>query len=139
LDPLEVEALAAVLASEVGGYTLPERRAVAWVARNKAHRNRVTIQTMVHPPGPQRAPLRWGPNPWQQHRPFAADKRPTNADRDLAREVLSAPQSIDPTRGAAFFLEPALMDQRSLQRTRQDWARTEHHIMTTGRIELWGR
>jgi hypothetical protein len=99
----EVEALARVITSEAGSsrYTDEERRRIAWVVRNRAHRRGTTIAHLVCSPcGPQ-----------GKARPFASSQAATPASRQLAHEVLAAPANADPTAGSLAFFEPRVQDQ----------------------------
>lgn len=141
------EALARVIASEVDGhaldghpYTLAEKVAVAWAVRNRAHARHVTIAHLVCRPtcGPQLG------------RPFSSARPATNESRSIARVVLDAQQSADPTRGAHTFMEPDLVNRLYLDGARgystdadgvrARW-RADHlrQYGTVGHIELWGR
>lgn len=142
--PLEVESLARVLASEVGAYKYhdEERRAVAWVARNRAARQlpKRTIRDLVGAPH------------WHRQgsgHAFDTHQAATEADRALAEEVLAASPSEDPTHGASFFFEPSqqtLLHQADPARyktpdeVREEWRSDgEHPAGVVGRIELWAR
>ncbi len=97
----EVEALARVIRSEVGGGPPEHRLAVAWVTRNLARERRQTIIEMVCSPcGPQ-----------DGSRPESSRQRATDDDRALAREVLAAACELDPTGGATHFINPVLQDR----------------------------
>lgn len=140
-------ALARVIASEVGGhaldgnaYTLAEKVAVAWAVRNRAHARRVSIAHLVCSPtcGPQ------------FHRTFSSARPATAESRSIARVVLDAQQSADPTHGAHAFMEPDQVDRLYLDGARgygtdangirARW-RADHlrQYGTVGHIELWGR
>lgn len=100
--PDEAEALARVITSEAGSprYSDEERRRIAWTVRNRARRRGVTIARLVCSPcGPQ-----------GKARPFASSQGATLASLKLAREVLAAPASADPTGGALAFFEPRVQD-----------------------------
>jgi hypothetical protein len=141
------EALARVIASEVGGralggqpYTLAEKVAVAWAVRNRARARRVSIAHLVCSPtcGPQRG------------RTFSSARPATDETRDIARVVLEAQQLTDPTGGAYSFMEPDQIDRLYLDGApgythdadgvRAQW-RADHQRRygTVGHIELWGR
>jgi hypothetical protein len=97
----ETEALARVITSEAARYSLAERTAIAWTARNRARKRGITLVRLVCSPcGPQ------GPG-----RPFASSRPATAENVRLAREVIAAPQSADPTGGAVAFYEPAVQDK----------------------------
>lgn len=98
LDSKEVEALARVIASEAGGGTLAEQKGIAWTVRN-----RFRGKSIYDGEYPWRAQS--GSNP-----PFSSARDATEATRALARQVLSMPQSQDPTGGATSFFEPRMQD-----------------------------
>jgi hypothetical protein len=140
----EVEALARVLASEVGAnkknpYTMQERLVVGWAVRNRARHRKTTIIKLVCSPTCGRC---------CKGRPFSSYEPPTQADLDLARDILSRPQSDDPTTDAGAFFEPALQDflvahgdplhHRTADQVRARWlAAGQRQLGTVGRIELW--
>jgi hypothetical protein len=135
----EVEALARVLASEVGSYTLQERLVVGWAVRNRARHRKTTIVKLVCSPTCGRC---------CKGRPFSSYEPPKQADLDLARDILSRPQSDDPTIDAGAFFEPALQDylvahgdpqhHRTADQVRARWlAGGQRQLGTVGRIELW--
>jgi spore germination cell wall hydrolase CwlJ-like protein len=136
------EALARVIASEVGRGTEAERAAVGWTVRNRARRRSVSIARLVcHPAcGPQ----------WEAEgklRPFSSARDASEADRWLAAGILAA--SDDPTKGAIAFIEPALQDElaaakrlghRPYREVRAKWiADGMKPIGQVGRFELWTR
>jgi hypothetical protein len=138
----DTEALARVLASEVGSnrkhYTLQERLVVGWAVRNRARQRKTTIVKLVCSPTCGR----------QQGRPFSSYEAPTQADLELARDILSRPQSDDPTDGAGAFFEPALQDllvsqgdprhRLTADQVRARWlAGGQKQLGSVGRIELW--
>ncbi len=97
----DVEALGRVITSEANRYSLVERKAIAWTVRNRAKKRSVSIVRLVCSPcGPQ------GPG-----RPFASSRSATVENLRLARDVLAAPESDDPTRGALAFYEPGVQDK----------------------------
>jgi hypothetical protein len=97
----EVEALARVIRSEVGTAPHQHRLHVAWATRNLAReRQQSIVELACSPCGPQ-----------QRGRPVSSRQRATDADRALAREVLAAPCSLDPTGGATHFIDPLLQDK----------------------------
>ena len=98
LSENEVEALARVIASEAGSGTLAEQRAIGWTVRNRFRGK--SIYTVQFPWRSQK-----GSDP-----PFASARPATDATRALAREILSADQSQDPTGGATSFFEPKMQD-----------------------------
>jgi hypothetical protein len=105
----DAEALARVITSEAGSniYSDVERRWIAWAVRNRAQKHKTTIARLVcQPCGPQGQKMSDG-----KARPFASSQRPTTASLAIAREVLAAPQSTDPTVGATAFFEPKLQDK----------------------------
>lgn len=136
----EVNALGRAVHSEVDGFSREVQLAAAWAVRNRARARRTTIRALLR--GTRKA---WG-------RQLGADppfsSRLPAAERHLviAREVLTAPQSDDPTNGATSFLEPALYEQqyregkvkRSLEELRAKWrADGGRQLATVGPIELW--
>ena len=96
--PNEVEALGRVVASEARSATPSVQRAIAWVARNRFRGK--SIYKKQYPWRSQR-----GVNP-----PFSSERPATDETREIAREVILADQSIDPTGGATAFFEPKLQD-----------------------------
>jgi hypothetical protein len=135
----DVEALARVLASEVGYHSTEERLAVGWTVRNRARRLHRTILELVCSPSCGRC---------CDGRPFSSYQAPTDKDLRLARDILSRPSADDPTGGARQFFEPLLQDRlasqgsrrhrRTADDVRQEWAAQGYRpIGTVGRIELW--
>jgi hypothetical protein len=97
----DVEALARVIRSEVGTESHQHRLHVAWSVRNLAREHgRSIVQLACSPCGPQ-----------QRGRPVSSRQAATDADRELAREVLAASQTLDPTGGATHFIDPTLQDR----------------------------
>lgn len=94
----EVEALARIIASEAGSGTLAEQRAIGWTARNR-YRGKSIYATQF---------------PWRAQKgsdpPFSSARPATSAHRTLAKEILQADQSADPTGGATSFFEPKMQD-----------------------------
>ncbi len=99
-DEHEIEALARIISSEAGSGTLGEQRAIAWTARNHFRARGKSIYGTEYPWRAQN-----GGNP-----PFSSAREANDATRKLAREVLSAPQMMDPTGGATSFFEPKMQD-----------------------------
>lgn len=97
-DGQEIEALSRVIASEAGGGTLAEQRAVGWTVRNRFAGK--SIYAVEYPWRAQK-----GSDP-----PFSSARPATGATRKLAQEILSADQSEDPTNGATAFFEPKMQD-----------------------------
>jgi hypothetical protein len=97
----EIEALARVMASEAADEVSQIR--IGWVARNRAARRAdKSIAAMVcRPCGKQVG----------NARPFSSARPATKRTRELARQILSAPASADPTKGALNILEPGLQDR----------------------------
>jgi len=97
-DANEVEALKRVIASEAGSGTDAERRGVAWTVRNRFRGKSIYAKEF----------------PWRAQKgadpPFSSARPGTAADEALAREVLAADQSQDPTYGATAFFEPRMQD-----------------------------
>ena len=98
----ESEALARVITSEANGYTEAERTAIAWTVRNRARKRGVTIARLVCSPNC---------GPCCNGRPFSSAREATATNRELARRVLAAPLSADPTYGATAFFEPRVQDK----------------------------
>lgn len=97
----DVEALARVIRSEIGTGPLQHRLHVAWATRNLAtERGQSIVEMACSPCGPQ-----------DRSRPVSSRQRATDADRELARQVLAAPCQLDPTGGATHFIDPLLQDQ----------------------------
>lgn len=137
----ETEALARVIASEVGSHSLKEQVAVAWAVRNRArghHPRAISIAQLVCSP-------RCGP---QRGRPFSSARPATDETRQVAAVVLESTQDQDPTHGALAFFEPVLMDKLFLDgavnynsdQLRAKWrADRLRKVGSVGRVELWGR
>jgi hypothetical protein len=97
----ETEALARVIRSEVGTESHQHRLHVAWSVRNLAREHgRSIVELACSPCGPQ-----------QRGRPVSSRQAATDADRALAREVLAASCTLDPTGGATHFIDPSLQDK----------------------------
>jgi spore germination cell wall hydrolase CwlJ-like protein len=135
----EIDALARVITSEADGYSESERLAIAWTVRNRARRKSVSILQLVCSPACGRQ---------GKGRPFSSARRATEANRALARRVLTAPQSEDPTHGATAFFEPKVQDKLVAQGfpgyrltsadVRSKWKREgQEQRATVGRFELW--
>lgn len=94
----EVEALARVIASEAGSGTLAEQRAIGWTVRNRFRGK--SIYDVEYP--------------WREQKgvkpPFSSRQAPKETHRALARAILAADQSEDPTGGATSFFEFKLQD-----------------------------
>ena len=94
----EVEALARIIASEAGSGTRGEQNAIGWTARNR-YRGKSIYATQY---------------PWRAQKgsdpPFSSARPATAAHHALAREILEADQSADPTGGATSFFEPKMQD-----------------------------
>jgi hypothetical protein len=99
-DANEVEALARVIGSEAGSGPINEQRAVAWTVRNHFRAKNKSIYDGEYPWRAQK-----GGNP-----PFSSARDANDSHRMLARQVLSSPQSEDPTGGATSFFEPRMQD-----------------------------
>ena len=95
----EIEALARVIASEAGSGTRGEQRAIGWTARNRFNKKGSIYETQY---------------PWRSQKgsdpPFSSARPPKNTHRKLAREILVASASDDPTSGATAFFEPKMQD-----------------------------
>jgi hypothetical protein len=97
----ETEALARVIRSEVGSGPTLHRLHVAWITRNLAlERGQTIVEMVCSPCGPQ-----------DGSRPESSRQHATDDDRALAREVLAAASSLDPTGGATHFINPVLQDR----------------------------
>lgn len=94
----EVEALARVISSEAGSGTPAEQRAIGWTVRNRFRGK--SIYGAEFPWRSQK-----GSNP-----PFASARAANDASRALARDIIAADQSGDPTGGATAFFEPKMQD-----------------------------
>jgi hypothetical protein len=134
----ETRALGRVIRSEAGSQTLAERVAVAWVARNRAAGQGTTIaKLMCSPCGRQ-----------GKERPMSTRLAPREEDLQIARQVLAAPRSADPTGGADHAFEPVLQDKlhaagrpgytKSAADVRARWTRTRIYYGNAGRWELYG-
>ena len=138
----ETEALARVIRSEAGTGSPQQRIHVAWATRNLAVERRETIAEMACSPcGPQ-----------QLGRPVSTRQDADQADRELARYVLSAPPLLDPTGGATHFINPTLQDDlaargrpgyrgRPYDEVRQRWMQGygwEPYYRLGPDLELWG-
>jgi hypothetical protein len=134
----DVDGLARVITSEANGYTEAERMAIAWTVRNRARKRGASIAQLVCSPcGAQ-----------GKGRPFSSARAATETNRALARRVLAAPQSEDPTRGATAFFEPRVQDRLvadghpgyrlTADQVRAKWQREgEQMLGTVGRFDLW--
>jgi hypothetical protein len=135
----DVEALARVITSEANGYSEAERTAIAWAARNRARKRGVSIAKLVCSP-------KCGP--CCNGRPFSSARVATAVNRELARRVLEASQSDDPTHGATAFFEPRVQDMLveekragyrfTSNQLRQRWRREgQQQRGTVGAFEFW--
>lgn len=135
----DVDALGRVITSEADRYSLDERTAIAWAVRNRARKRGGTIVHLVCDPHC---------GPCCDGRPFSSARAATATNRDLARQVLAAPQSEDPTRGAVAFFEPIVQDLLTAQHrhgyrldateVRAKWNREgQRQLATVGRFEFW--
>jgi hypothetical protein len=135
----EAEALGRVISSEAASYSEAERTAIAWVVRNRARKRSVTIARLVC--WPTCGPCCTG-------RPFSSARAATSTDLALARRVLAAPASEDPTRGATAFFEPKVQDWLVAHRRegyhltsnelRDKWQREgQRSLGSVGKFELW--
>ena len=135
----EVEALARVIASEVGRGTLAERVAIAWCARNRARvRGTMIARLVCSPCGKSQG----------NRRPFSTMQPASPATRELAAIVLASPQSEDPTQGATSCFEPALQDRLhregrpghrlDARGVRVCWLRGQDYYGSVGRWDLFG-
>lgn len=98
----EEEALARVVASEAGRQSPDTQVRIGWVARNRAQRAKTTVAKLVCQPCGRQVGNR---------RPLSSSQAPLPRHREIARQVLAAPDWADPTRGATSILEPSLMDR----------------------------
>jgi hypothetical protein len=162
LDPEEVEALARVIASEAGGGTSAEQRAIGWTERNRALASGKSLHATFYPWREQK-----GSNP-----PASSAREATTASRAVASDVLAAPQASDPTQGATAFFEPKLQDvlakagamarngetgkrvidgttisditrftkyNKNAATVRESWGKDETVYAIAGRFEFWGK
>lgn len=94
----EVEALARIIASEAGSGTLAEQRAIGWTARNRFRGKSIYAEQF----------------PWRAQKgsdpPFSSARPAGKEHIALAREILLADQSADPTGGSTSFFEPRMQD-----------------------------
>jgi hypothetical protein len=138
----ETEALARVIRSEAGTGSIQQRIHVAWVTRNLAtERGQTVAQMACNPCGPQ-----------QLGRPVSSRQDATEPDRLLARHILTAPPTFDPTGGATHFINPLLQDDlasrgrpgyrgRPYNEVRQRWMQGygwEPYYRLGPDLELWG-
>jgi hypothetical protein len=132
-------ALARVITSEARGYSETERTAIAWTVRNRARKRGVSITRLVCWPSC---------GPCCQGRPFSSARPETPDTLALARKVLAAPQSEDPTKGALAFFEPKVQDQLVKEKRpgyrftssdlRAKWQREgQAQLATVGKFEFW--
>lgn len=140
----DVETLGRTIQSEAARHTEAEKRAVAWAVRNKALRRRTRITDMLcRPCGKQGERQADG-----KRRPFSTRLQSNATSRELSRAILIAPQSADPTGGAATIFEPDLQNKlhregragytRSADDVRRDWQRGGSRLLgRIGRWELW--
>jgi hypothetical protein len=135
----DADALGRVITSEANGYTEAERIAIAWAVRNRARKLGVSIAKLVCSPSC---------GPCCDGRPFSSAREATAINRELARRVLAAPQSADPTRGATAFFEPRVQDKLVAEKRagyrfdsiqlRQRWRREgQQQRGTIGAFEFW--
>jgi hypothetical protein len=135
----EVEALARVITSEANGYSEAERTAIAWAVRNRARKRHVSIAKLVCSPTC---------GPCCQGRPFSSARDATAINRELARRVLAAAASRDPTSGATAFFEPRVQDKLVAEQRpgyrftsselRQRWRREgQTPRVSVGAFEFW--
>lgn len=99
----EADALARVITSEAGTKSLAERVAVGWAVRNSAAKSKKTIIGLVCTPTCGRQ--------WGGVRKFSSRQPATAANLKLAAQILAAPKSADPTKGATHFFEPREQDR----------------------------
>jgi hypothetical protein len=96
----DYEALARAIESELSGRDRQEQIAAAWAIRNRADDHGITIHEMLAPSGQYGAPSVSGG--------FASTRKvPTEASREIANEVLDAPEFADPTDKAIDFWLPS--------------------------------
>jgi hypothetical protein len=133
--------LGKVITSEAGDGIPAERAAVGWVTRNRAKARGTTIARMVC--WPECGPCCKG-------RPMSSARGPATQDLALARAILRAPESEDPTRGATSFFEPVLQDRLvregrpgyrlTAAQVREKWLRDGlEPVAYIGRFETWRR
>ncbi len=140
----DIETLARVITSEAGSQSLAEKQAIAWVARNKSVVRRTPLVKFLGQPfGKQGARMANG-----KRRTFSTRQAATPASREIATQVLNAPQSADPTQSATSAFEPKLQDRlfnkkryrRNAEMLRAEWHEGGgHRVGRIGRWELWAQ
>ena len=140
----DIETLGRVIMSEAGSQSMAEWQAIAWVARNKATVRKIPLHNFLcEPCGKQGKRMTNG-----KRRTFSTRRSASAASLRVAREILDAPQSADPTRGATSAFEPRLQDKlkasgrysRDAATLRAQWSRGGGvRIGQIGRWELWAQ
>jgi hypothetical protein len=137
----DVEALARVLASEIGSGTYAEQMAIGWIARNLARTERTTasVARLVCAPCGESS---------GNARPFSTRQPATERTRQLAAMILASPGSDDPTHGATHCFEPGLQDRMhasgragyglDARGVRYCWLRGLDYYGTVDRWDLFG-
>jgi len=139
----DVEALARVIRSEIGGGTRERRLHVAWATRNLAREKDKSIVAMACSPCGRQG----------RGRPVSTRQPARDDDRRLARLVLSSPGFLDPTGGATHFINPRLQDQlaengrvrgyrgQTYRRVRRRWQQSynwDPYYRLGPTLEFWG-
>jgi hypothetical protein len=113
---LNTLALARTLRSEHGSDSVSVRRWVGWAIRNAAGGADRIFKKLTTPD--YRRPQTYAGKFSDQHtdaRFAATGQSARSLEIDLAREILDAPQSADPTRGATNFFSPRAQDRLRAQ------------------------
>ncbi len=138
-----IEALARVIRSEVGGSPPIHRTHVAWATRNLARERGQSIAEMACSPCGRQ----------QRGRPVSSRMAARDRDRAVAKHVLAQPDSLDPTGGATHFINPRVQDKlaksgrvrgykgRTYKSVRMRWKKRygwEPYYRLGPDLEMWG-